>query len=137
MASTSLPHSSIASTASRPRRARATTTPTWPASITDDLASPLSRSRRAQVRSRPRCGSRPLTALRTGGTPARDRVSARSYSGYCPERRHASPPGDETGDDQPRDRVPEVERPADAEAGADHEGGIVAVDICQSRLPEP
>jgi hypothetical protein len=66
-----------------------------------------------------------------------ERVSAWSDSRRRPEHRQAGPPGDEPGDEQPRDRFPEVERPADAEAGADHEGGIVAVDVQQPGLPEP
>ena len=59
----------------------------------------------------------------------RGRVSARSHSRRRPGHRQAGPPGHASGDEQPRDRVAEVERPAEAEAGADREGGIVVVDV--------
>src|SRR6266851_4744733 len=39
--------------------------------------------------------------------------------------------------DQPCGRVPEVEGKADAEAVADHDGGVVAVDAYQAAFPEP
>ena len=56
---------------------------------------------------------------------------------HHPDDDQAGYHGHDSGDEQPRERVAEVERPADTEPGADHDGRVVTVDVEQARLPEP
>src|SRR5579872_3334919 len=61
----------------------------------------------------------------------------RSHARGGADRDEAGRDGYDAGDNQPGHRVGDVEGEADAEAGTDHDGRVVAVGVDQPGLPEP